>query len=277
MYNTNFNNNLNCIKINSCLQNFFDEAIKVFLDKYDNYPISTEFKGLIKSNKEIFSEKPLLPDLVLKNKVFNKNNCFYDANQNENNYFPRDEFKIDKKKLTNNDSNVTNKTSNQFQNSNDLGNLALNFDFEMVKGGKNDIVNKEKENFIFNLIKSNSIWFINIDGFTAKFNSLELFEFMTENILCKNKKLDDYIINNNSSFINFEGGYLYICLKKYLSSVLSTPNNIIDINNNNNYNFNNYKSNQFNGNPNYNNKNNYSIQNFMSQQNENLDFGFNYP
>ena len=273
MYKNEFNNNYNCTKINTNLQIFLDEAIKVFLDKFDNYPISPEFIGLIKKNRAIFSEKPLYPDLVLKNKVFNKNKCFYSANQNENNYFPRDDFVIDKKKLSNTSSISNNNASNQLVNSNDLQNLAFNFNLEMAKGGKNDIINKEKENHIFNLIKSNSIWIININGVITKFNSLQLFEFMTINILGKNKKLDDYIVNNYDSFRNFEGGYLYICLKKYLSSIFSSQSNINNnIINNNDYNYNNYKPN-----PNYDHNNIYSIKNFMSNENENFNFGFNNP
>jgi hypothetical protein len=280
MYKNDFNNNFNCTKINTNLQIFLDEAIKVFLDKFDNYPLSPEFIGLIKKNNAIFSEKPLYPDLVLKNKVFNKNKCFYSANQNENNYFPRDDFVIDKKKLSNTSSISNNNASNQLVNSNDLQNLAFNFNLEMAKGGKNDIINKEKENHIFNLIKSNSIWIININGVITEFNSLQLFEFMTINILGKNKRLDDYIVNNYDSFRNFEGGYLYICLKKYLSSIFSSQsdinNNII---NNNDYNYNNYKPNQFNSNNNnnYDHNNIYSIKNFISHENENFNFGFNNP
>ena len=280
MYKNDFNNNFNCTKINTNLQIFLDEAIKVFLDKFDNYPLSPEFIGLIKKNRAIFSEKPLYPDLVLKNKVFNKNKCFYSANQNENNYFPRDDFVIDKKKLSNTSSISNNNASNQLVNSNDLQNLAFNFNLEMAKGGKNDIINKEKENHIFNLIKSNSIWIIEINGVITEFNSLQLFEFMTINILGKNKKLDDYIVNNYDSFRNFEGGYLYICLKKYLSSIFSTQSNINNnIINNNDYNYNNYKPNQFNNNNNsiYDHNNIYSIKNFMSNENENFNFGFNNP
>ena len=280
MYKNDFNNNFNCTKINTNLQIFLDEAIKVFLDKFDNYPLSPEFIGLIQKNRAIFSEKPLYPDLVLKNKVFNKNKCFYSANQNENNYFPRDDFVIDKKKLSNTSSISNNNASNQLVNSNDLQNLAFNFDLEMAKGGKNDIINKEKENHIFNLIKSNSIWIININGVITKFNSLQLFEFMTINILGKNKKLDDYIVNNYDSFRNFEGGYLYICLKKYLSSIFSTQSNINNnIINNNDYNYNNYKPNQFNSNnnTNYDHNNIYLIKNFISHENENFNFGFNNP
>jgi hypothetical protein len=280
MYKNEFNNNFNCTKINTNLQIFLDEAIKVFLDKFDNYPLSPEFIGLIKKNNAIFSEKPLYPDLVLKNKVFNKNKCFYSANQNENNYFPRDNFVIDKKKLSNTSSISNNNASNQLVNSNDLQNLAFNFNLEMAKGGKNDIINKEKENHIFNLIKSNSIWIIEINGVITKFNSLQLFEFMTINILGKNKKLDDYIVNNYDSFRNFEGGYLYICLKKYLSSIFSSQSNINNnIINSNDYNYNNYKSNQFNSNnnTNYDHNNIYSIKNFISHENENFNFGFNNP
>ena len=268
MYNRNSNKKYTYTKINSSSQYFFDEVIKVFLEKNDNYPLSNEFKEIIKANNEIFSEEPLIPDLVIKNNVFNKNNCFYDANQNENNYFPRDEFNIDKNKLNNNNINYC-------CNSNDLINLALTSDLntikEMVKGGKNDILHKEKENLIFDLIKSNSIWIINIDGFTAKFKSWELFEFMTINILCKNKKLDDYIIYNDSTFRNFEGGYLYIYLKKYLPLYFSQQNyNDNDININN-------KSELFDTNINNMNKFNYSINNFMNLENENLNFGFSCP
>ena len=280
MYKNEFNNNYNCTKINTNLQIFLDEAIKVFLDKFDNYPLSPEFIGLIKKNKLIFSEKLLYPDLVLKNKVFNKNKCFYSANQNENNYFPRDDFVIDKKKLSNTFSISNNNASNQLVNSNDLQNLAFNFNLEMAKGGKNDIINKEKENHIFNLIKSNSIWIIEINGVITEFNSLQLFEFMTINILGKNKKLDDYIVNNYDSFRNFEGGYLYICLKKYLSSIFSSQRNINNnIINNNDYNYNNYKPNQFNSNnnTNYDHNNIYLIKNFISHENENFNFGFNNP
>ena len=280
MYKNEFNNNYNCTKINTNLQIFLDEAIKVFLDKFDNYPLSPEFIGLIKKNNAIFSEKPLYPDLVLKNKVFNKNKCFYSANQNENNYFPRDDFVIDKKKLSNTSSISNNNASNQLVNSNDLQNLAFNFNLEMAKGGKNDIINKEKENHIFNLIKSNSIWIIEINGVITEFNSLQLFEFMTINILGKNKKLDDYIVNNYDSFRNFEGGYLYICLKKYLSSIFSSQSNINNnIINNNDYNYNNYKPNQFNSNnnTNYDHNNIYLIKNFISHENENFNFGFNNP
>ena len=37
----------------------------------------------------IISHKSTIPDLVIYNKVFNKNECFTEANKNENNYFPR--------------------------------------------------------------------------------------------------------------------------------------------------------------------------------------------
>ena len=282
MYLRNIHKKGSYMKMNSSSQIFFDGVIKVFLDKYDKYQLGEEFKDLIKQNNEIFSEEPLLPDLVIKNKVFNKNNCFYEANLNENNYFPRDKFKINENKLNNNQSSINNNNKNYCPKSNDLIDFALNSDLnaikEMVKGGNNNnnILHKEKENLIFELIKSNSIWIINIDGFIANFNSWELFEYMTLNILCKNKKLDDYIIYNNITFRNFEGGYLYICLKKYLPLFFSQQNNNNnDYNNNNNFN---YKSEQINNNNiNYTNNINFSAQNFMNTENENLNFGFNYP
>ena len=86
---------------------------------------------------------------------------------------------------------------------------------ELLKGGNSEF-NQEEDNSIFNLINLNTVWIMNINGIVAKFNSFELFEFMTINILCNNQKLDDYIIYNKQVDRSFKGGYLYIYLKKYL-------------------------------------------------------------
>ena len=87
------------MKINTSYQYLLDEVIKAFLDKYEYFKLNDEFRDLIKENDEIFSEKPLIPELIKKNKLFNKNKCFYEANQNEINYFPRYEFKLNENKL----------------------------------------------------------------------------------------------------------------------------------------------------------------------------------
>ena len=105
---------------------------------------------------------------------------------------------------------------------------------ELLKGGNSEF-NQEEDNSIFNLINLNTVWIMNINGIVAKFNSFELFEFMTINILCNNQKLDDYIIYNKQVDRSFKGGYLYIYLKKYLPLIISC-NNYNEYNYNNSYN-----------------------------------------
>ena len=149
---------------------------------------------------------------------------------------------------------------------------------ELLKGGNSEF-NQEEDNSIFNLINLNTVWIMNINGIVAKFNSFELFEFMTINILCNNQKLDDYIIYNKQVDRSFKGGYLYIYLKKYLPLIISC-NNYNEYNYNNSYNkLDKFKiNNVFNNMDNINNNNNqlnqlnYSIQNFMNLENENSNF-----
>ena len=272
------------IKVNSRLQRFLDIEIQGFLDKFDNYQLTDEFKEYLKDKKDIYIEKTLIPDLVLKNKIFNKNNCFYEADQNINNYFPRNQFKIEKSRLSQELSNINNNIQNNiikqknnhstgiYSNSREMINTFFHSDLSTIKtlvGGFNtNYLNKEKEDETINLIKSNSGWFIK--GNPSTFTSFQLFEYMTVNILCKNKKLDDYIINNEKSFGNFEGGYLYILLKKYL------PLFFYSLNNNNNINndiSNNCQYIEFNNNIN-NNYNNYFIESLKNIANENLNLGF---
>jgi len=276
MFNERKNKRNGTMKINTSYQYLLDEVIKVFLDKYEYFKLNDEFRDLIKENDEIFSEKPLIPELIKKNKLFNKNKCFYEANQNEINYFPRYEFKLNENKL----NNAKEKTpTNICSNSDVMKNIFLNAGIddikELLKGGNSEF-NQEEDNSIFNLINLNTVWIMNINGIVAKFNSFELFEFMTINILCNNQKLDDYIIYNKQVDRSFKGGYLYIYLKKYLPLIISC-NNYNEYNYNNSYNkLDKFKiNNVFNNMDNINNNNNqinqlnYSIQNFMNLEVEN--------
>ena len=78
--------------INSDLQKSNDKVIQNFLSHFKHYEIKEELKNI---NKEIISEKVLTPDLVLHNKIFDKNNCFYESNNIlKKNYFPRQVFKL---------------------------------------------------------------------------------------------------------------------------------------------------------------------------------------
>ena len=83
------------LAINTELQKKNDQNIQNFLNKYKHYEEYPELKiNTGKDYDSIISHKSTIPDLVIYNKVFNKNDCFIEANKKENNYFPRQCFFI---------------------------------------------------------------------------------------------------------------------------------------------------------------------------------------
>ena len=77
-----------------------DQNIQKWLNCYKYYEEKEEFKqNTGKDFDLIISHRPTIPDLVIFNKPFNKNNCFCEANPDENNLFPRKKLfiKFDKK------------------------------------------------------------------------------------------------------------------------------------------------------------------------------------
>ena len=83
------------LAINTELQKKNDQNIQYFLNKYKHYEEIQELKtNTGKDYDAIISHKSTIPDLVIYNKVFNKNDCFVEANKKENNYFPRQCFFI---------------------------------------------------------------------------------------------------------------------------------------------------------------------------------------
>ena len=208
------------------------EVIKNCLDKYDIYPLNNELKNKFEQNEEIYSEKPLIPELVIQKEIFNKNNCFFEANKEENNYFPIYEYNINENTI--------------------------------IKGGK------DTRSIICD---SNSLWIMKIDGKEYTFpSSFDLFEYLTNNILSKNKNLDDYIIQNidrQNYSRQYKGGILYFKLMKYLPLYFKNNN----VNANTSYNDINYFNN--NENAQIANENNYLIDNYFMNPNNFLNFGIN--
>ena len=83
------------LAINTELQKKNDQNIQYFLNKYKHYEEIPELKtNTGKDYDAIISHRSTIPDLVIYNKVFNKNDCFVEANKKENNYFPRQCFYI---------------------------------------------------------------------------------------------------------------------------------------------------------------------------------------
>ena len=208
------------------------EVIKNCLDKYDIYPLNNELKNKFEQNEEIYSEKPLIPELVIQKEIFNKNNCFFEANKEENNYFPIYEYNINENTI--------------------------------IKGGK------DTRSIICD---SSSLWIMKIDGKEYTFpSSFDLFEYLTNNILSKNKNLDDYIIQNidrQNYSRQYKGGFLYFKLMKYLPLYFKNNN----VNANTLYNDMNYFNINENAQIAY--ENNYLIDNYFMNPNNFLNFGIN--
>ena len=70
-----------------------DEFIQSSLDKFKLVdPMSELYKATNNDANSIISHKSTIPDLVIWNKKFNKNDCFYDYKLNKENLFPRYQF-----------------------------------------------------------------------------------------------------------------------------------------------------------------------------------------
>ena len=86
---------INEVQRNTPIQERLDENIQNYLNVYKYYDEKEEFKeNTGKDFDLIISHKSTIPDLVIFNKTFNKNNCFTDANTKEKNSFPRNQFYI---------------------------------------------------------------------------------------------------------------------------------------------------------------------------------------
>jgi hypothetical protein len=67
-----------------------DDFIQKSLDKYAfAEPLDEMYEATGVFSKFIVSNKSAIPDLVIWNKKFNKNECFYEAGSKEYNPFPR--------------------------------------------------------------------------------------------------------------------------------------------------------------------------------------------
>lgn len=275
-----------CIKKNTPIQKSANKATEWILEKYRDYLLNPDFKNYMKNHEKIFSPISHTPEII-KNKIFNKNKCFIDADENRNNFFPTFKYKIKSEGLKSKTQINTKKRkkiidiekeaipqTNKFLDSNDKLKLLLNINPEDIKimeffnnGGLHDDIDNAKNEEIINLIKSNGKWVITINNETLEFNNYEFFKYLTENKLEKNELLDGFVIYHTNSFTPIKGGYLYICLKLYLTLSLFHQNNYND-NVDNVYNSNQY---YHNNNSNINNIN-FNQNNQVSQYNQFFQF-----
>ena len=260
--------------INTALQKKNDRNIQYFLNRYKHYDENPEYAKNIGENENlIISHKSTIPDLVIYNKVFNKNECFYEANKKENNYFPRQQYYIrfvkDEKLISkglkdskNEGVSEKKEKGNQIENNkNNENNFSddENDEMEIIKNSKNQ--NKMKEiSYVENnsTISNNNSMYNEIENLQNNKNDLS-------NLLNTMKPNFNYF--NNSQ--NYEEGSNSI---SYNSGVMNNVKSYMEITTDENSN-NPQQSNIY---PNYQNKNFYNnnnnkIVNMFSNQIELLE------
>ena len=259
--------------INTALQKKNDRNIQYFLNRYKHYDENPEYAKNIGENENlIISHKSTIPDLVIYNKVFNKNECFYEANKKENNYFPRQQYYIrfvkDEKLISkglkdskNEGISEKKEKGNQIENNkNNENNFSddENDEMEIIKNFKNQ--NKMKEISCVggdSTISNNNSMYNEIENLQNNKNDLS-------NLLNTMKPNFNYF--NNSQ--NYEEGSNSI---SYNSGVMNNVKSYMEIKTDENSN-NPQQSNIY---PNYQNKNFYNnnnkIVNMFSNQIELLE------
>ena len=291
-----FSNKEYVLAINTVLQKKNDQNIQNFLNKYKNYVESPEFKeNTGKYYDTIISHKSTIPDLVIYNKVFNKNECFTEANKNENNYFPRQCFYIKfdekEKKISKGEisfeqnkkileikneekEGVEEKKKEEIESDND-DELEEEDDSELDDDNNNKNENVIIKNDNFNQINDS----INIENKSIISNSNSFYQeivnlpnnFNTDsNNLFSTADTAKPGIMINENPINYDDGNINM---SYDSNIVNNINNILEGKNEDSYiSMNNFQNNQFNNINNFqnfqisiNNENN-KIKNMFIQQ-----------
>ena len=183
--------------INSDLQKSNDKVIQNFLSHFKHYEIKEELKNI---NKEIISEKVLTPDLVLHNKIFDKNNCFYESNNIlKKNYFPRQVFKLN----LGSDNNEDN-SSIKFESKNSSDSLESKKSEEISedKNGSSEEEEEEEDEEDNVEIRTNQVYYEN------NYNNNIINEYNNYNNnpqqILNQKQAMEYIFNSNENFfLNF--------------------------------------------------------------------------
>jgi len=116
----NTNNILNNYQVrNSKLFEANNSNIQRILQYYKPYNLIDELKQVKNENKEIISEKTLIPDLVSKSQVFDRNLCFYRADGEilRKNGFSRDNLAKNINNGLNEENGSSSDSKNSFDNS----------------------------------------------------------------------------------------------------------------------------------------------------------------
>ena len=150
------------MSIGQKLQEHLDKYIQECLNKYKPVedPDESLYENTSKEDQDlIISYRSTIPDLVIWNKKFNKNECFVGADANKKNDFPRYRFYL---RLGNKDKNNKNK--------NDKKNNEKNKDKKNKKNKKNK-KDKNNKNFEDN---NNNVNKEGINNITNSMNNMNL-------------------------------------------------------------------------------------------------------
>ena len=201
--------------IQNCLDSFkFEDP------KQELYEATGEDKNII------ISHKSTIPDLVIWNKTFNKNNCFFDLDNNFNKNikeikFPRMMFfiKIKKNKKTkknnnnnnnniniNNNNNQTNNQSYNYNNNNEINNFIYDNNNNLCDKEINN--NYDNQNIELNINNNNNYMnnYNNNIRYKKKFEEKNKFSINQNNIInnndTSNNNKNNFFIENNLNNIN---------------------------------------------------------------------------
>ena len=236
--------NMNKNKITEKHLNNLDEFIQKCLD---NFKFVDPKKELYESTGEdknlIISHKSTIPDLVIWNKTFNKNNCFIGANTNNEAKFPRYLFyiKIKKNKKSKKNNNDINKNKNNINDCNSVKEINCFNNNSINNKNKKYFKKEEKNKFSMNNIENN-MNFINMEinlvtylinlylykngwiilaneNFSGPGTSINLYQYLQEK-LKENCNLDNYIIIDINKQVKFKGYSFYNILTNAINKIL---------------------------------------------------------
>ena len=262
--------------MNTELQKRSDLNIQFLLDNYKHFEEDPDFQKITGKHYDlIISHKSTIPDLVIYNKLFNKNDCFVEANKKENNYFPRQCFYIkfeEKEKQQSKGGNHFEQSKKTEDNKKKSEEVFENVSDDEAEEEEEDENSGDKINdysYVENnsIISNNNSIFKDIESLPNNYNldkksvlKTDLFNQSRSNYIDNSLRYDDINYSYDSKIMNNIKNFVENNTIEGNSQLMTTEENTIK----------NYASNNFSENSKFENKNN-DIQKMFLEQNTLLD------
>ena len=262
--------------MNTELQKRSDLNIQFLLDNYKHFEEDPDFQKITGKHYDlIISHKSTIPDLVIYNKLFNKNDCFVEANKKENNYFPRQCFYIkfeEKEKQQSKGGNHFEQSKKTEDNKKKIEEEFENVSDDEAEEEEEDENSGDKINdysYVENnsIISNNNSIFKDIESLPNNYNldkksvlKTDLFNQSRSNYIDNSLRYDDINYSYDSKIMNNIKNFVENNTIEGNSQLMTTEENTIK----------NYASNNFSENSKFENKNN-DIQKMFLEQNTLLD------